>query len=539
MDGGDKVVELNLGFRQVFRGEMLPHLSWIPAEFFEADIHVDAILSYPWLEKNQLGVFPHMKALAVLEPELSLLFSLYRNRKKSHFQSRVVPQYPPSGGVPTPTVGRGGRRRQRWVYNRHISCTPWDIEEDMAMQLGKMRLHIDPSENQACTDFLADAELEVVGQQLKKADLGRGVHSVVVAPEQAALPPGWDPERLESLRQKIHADFDGTALRTDLIPDPPVRGRYGYAFIPLQENAVPERQKPFQLYGERQEALRKIVDEWIEKKFIERPTKGGVEWLSQAFPVPKKSPTFPWRGVADMRLPNKQTRRCSYPLPCIEDILIKQGAKQIFSILDLRQAFHQQPMHPDSRHITCTHTPYGVFQWRVNVMGLKNAAIQFQMMVDARLEPVKDIADAYIDDIIVGTRVEDGEDLIAAHDRDLRRVLEVLKKEQIIADISKCHLFVPEVNFCGHILRDGKRRPAPGRLSAIENWEVPRTIHELRAFLGFTNYYSSYVKGYTDVVARLQDKLKVPREEGKKGSRKKILWEPADQAAFEEIKRRL
>ena len=100
-------------------------------------------------------------------------------------------------------------------------------------------------------------------------------------------------------------------------------------------------------------------------------------------------------------------------------------------------------------------------------MGLKNGAIQFQMMVDDRLEPVKDIADAYIDDIIVGTRVEDGEDLIAAHDRDLRRVLEVLKKEQLIADISKCHFFVPEVNFCGHILRDGKRRPAPGRLSAI------------------------------------------------------------------------
>ena len=51
---------------------------------------------------------------------------------------------------------------------------------------------------------------------------------------------------------------------------------------------------------------------------------------------------------------------------------------------------------------------------------------------------------------------------------------------------------------------------------AVEKWEVPRTISELRAFLGFTNYYSSYVKGYAEVVARLQDKLRVSRADGKK-----------------------
>ena len=224
-----------------------------------------------------------------------------------------------------------------------------------------------------------------------------------------------------------------------------------------------------------------------------------------------------------MRGPNERTRRCSYPLPSIEDILVKQGAKQIFSILDLRQAFHQQPLHPDSRHITCTNTPYGIFQWKVNVMGLKNAAIQFQMMIDDRLEPVRDVADAYIDDIIVGTRVEPGEDLFAAHNRDLRRVLQLLKDEQLIADVGKCRFFVPEVEFCGHILRNGTRKPVPGKLSAIERWEVPKTISELRAFLGFTNYYSSYVEGYASVVACLQDKLKVSKEEGKKGSKKKIM----------------
>ena len=61
---------------------------------------------------------------------------------------------------------------------------------------------------------------------------------------------------------------------------------------------------------------------------------------------------------------------------------------------------------------------------------------------------------------------------------------------------------------------------------AIEKWEVPKTITELRAFLGFTNYYSTYISDYAKIVAGLQDKLKVPHEEWKKGSRVKISWDP-------------
>ena len=171
-------------------------------------------------------------------------------------------------------------------------------------------------------------------------------------------------------------------------------------------------------------------------------------------------------------------------------------------------------------------------------MGLTNAPQQFQQMIDDRLEPVRDIATPYIDDILVGTSVEEGEDLLAAHDRDLRRVMERLKEEQFVVD-DKANFFVPEVEFCGQILGYGNRRPAPGKLMAIEKWEVPRTITALRAFLGFTNYYNSYIHMYAQVAARLQDKLKVPRELGKKGSKQRVEFDAEDLEAFEELKRRL
>jgi hypothetical protein len=172
-------------------------------------------------------------------------------------------------------------------------------------------------------------------------------------------------------------------------------------------------------------------------------------------------------------------------------------------------------------------------------MGLRKAGIQFQRMMDDIFAPIRDIADCYIDDVIIGTWVLPGEDLLEAHDRDVRKVLTVLKENSLIADISKCKFFVPEVEFCGHIMGGGKRRPSPGKLLAIEKWERPHSITELRSFLGFTNYYSIYVQGYANLVAKLQDKLKVPREAGKKGSKVQITWAPEDQVAFDEVKRRL
>jgi hypothetical protein len=150
-----------------------------------------------------------------------------------------------------------------------------------------------------------------------------------------------------------------------------------------------------------------------------------------------------------MRGVNSQTRRINYPLPKIEDLLIKQGSKQIFSIIDLKQAFHQQPLQPESRPYTCTYTPEGIFQWRVNVLGLTNASQQFQQMMDDRLKQEESTTSPFIDNIVTGTRAEPGEDLHAKHFAEICRVLELLEKDHFVADPKQCKFFVKR----GRILR--------------------------------------------------------------------------------------
>jgi hypothetical protein len=189
-----------------------------------------------------------------------------------------------------------------------------------------------------------------------------------------------DSPVVQGMRETIFQRFTGTVLRSDIVPNPPVRGsaEIGYARIDLVPGTKPKKQRPIRLAGPKLDAMEQIADFWIEKELA----KDGVSpWSSPAFPVAKKG-TVKWRGVVDFRWLNANKLADSYPLPHIEDILVQMGRKKVFSVLDLKDAFHQVPMHPDSRSATATSTPRGSMQWQVLAMGLKNGPPIFQRVVD-------------------------------------------------------------------------------------------------------------------------------------------------------------
>ena len=72
-----------------------------------------------------------------------------------------------------------------------------------------------------------------------------------------------------------------------------------------------------------------------------------------------------------------------------------------------------------------------------------------------------------------------------------------------------------------------------------EKWPLPETISELRAFLGFANYYHTYIPIFAHTAGPLMDKLKVGREDRKKGSKKKVAHGPESRQAIEDVKKAL
>ena len=91
---------------------------------------------------------------------------------------------------------------------------------------------------------------------------------------------------VEERRSRILEEFSTTVFSAKITGGPPVRGPFGETVINLKPGAVPVRQRPFQIVGERRTAWLKLTDELVENGLIE---PGVGSWNLPSFPVPKKT----------------------------------------------------------------------------------------------------------------------------------------------------------------------------------------------------------------------------------------------------------
>ena len=144
----------------------------------------------------------------------------------------------------------------------------------------------------------------------------------------------------------------------------------------------------------------------------------------------------------------------------------------------------------------------------------------------------------FVDDIIIrfGTEDMSEDELIGGHEEDLRGVLDILDPHQMVCKPTKASVLVKEVVFA---VRHAQRRRMPGELAALNHWERPTTISELRSFMGFCNFFSGYVQMYAKLSGPLHKMLQVGKFDGRKGSKKKLPWTAEAEETFKPLKRTL
>ena len=362
------------------------------------------------------------------------------------------------------------------------------------------------------------------------------VSSVVQVPGKAKAESDECP-KIQALRARLKQKYGDTFFSGKPVFPPAVRGPYGEAKIRLKPDPRVYRHRELALRGERKEAMEKILREFIERGWLE-PCHS--EWASPCFVVPKKV-AREWRLVVEDRGLNTQTQHDSYTLPLIEDMLQKQHRRRIFTVIDLKHGYHQMPVAEESRACTAMSTPPGPLRWKVMPMGVTNGNAAFQRMLENLLEPVRDCADPIVDDVIIasGDPSMSYEELLEAHERDVTRVLDLLVRHKLTGSSDKATIAVSDVVFAGHVVGNGQRKPIPGKVAAIEHWEKPKTVSELRAYLGFCNYYSGYIKMYAEYAAPMTTMLKGNREETKKGSKNALVWNEESDRAFQGMKQAL
>ena len=84
-------------------------------------------------------------------------------------------------------------------------------------------------------------------------------------------------------------------------------------------------------------------------------------------------------------------------------------------------------------------TPLGPLQWKVMPMGVTNGNAAFQQMLENLLEPVRDCAEALVDDVIIasGDPSMSYDELLESHQRDVIRVLDILVRHNSRAAVTR------------------------------------------------------------------------------------------------------
>ena len=85
--------------------------------------------------------------------------------------------------------------------------------------------------------------------------------------------------------------------------------------------------------------------------------------------------------------------------------------------------------------------------------------------------------EVFIDDILVYSKSEE------EHAEHLRIVLLVLKENQFFAKLSKCEFWLWEVSFLGYVISKGGIAVDPSKVDAVLQWEPPKFVLRLEAFL--------------------------------------------------------
>jgi len=196
--------------------------------------------------------------------------------------------------------------------------------------------------------------------------------------------------------------------------------------------------------------------------------------------------------VMDYHRLNKQTVKNNYPLPLITDLVDAMGNKKLFTKMDLRWGYNNVRIKEDNEWKVAFTTHVGSFELVVMFFGMMNSPATFQGMMN---EIMRDLINegkvvVFVDDVLVGTDGEEG------HDEIVAEVLKRLEENDLYVKPEKCSWKTSKVNFLGVVMGQGKIEMEKEKVEGVLNWPVPKTVRDVRKFLGLANYYRQFIKNF-------------------------------------------
>nr|GEU85467.1 putative reverse transcriptase domain-containing protein [Tanacetum cinerariifolium] len=209
----------------------------------------------------------------------------------------------------------------------------------------------------------------------------------------------------------------------------------------------------------------------LSDKGIIRPSS--KPWGAPVLFVKKKDGSF--RMCIDYRELNKLTVKNRYPLPWIDDMFDQLQGSSVYLKIDLRSGYHQLRVREQDLPKTAFKTRYGHYEFQVMLFGLTNAPAVFIDLMNRVCKPYLDkFVIVFIDDIFIYSKDE------KEHEEHLTVILELLKKEELYAKLSKCEFWISKVQFLSHVIDSQGIHMDPAKIECIKDLASPKTPMEIR-----------------------------------------------------------
>lgn len=281
----------------------------------------------------------------------------------------------------------------------------------------------------------------------------------------------------------------------------------------------PIRRKPYRTPMHKRPVVDKAIDDMLSANVIRYSRS---PWAFPIVIVGKKDGTT--RFCSDYRFLNGITKKNSWPLPVIDDILSMLKGTQYISTLDLKSGFWQIPIKESDKQKTAFTCHRGLFEYNKLPFGLCNAPSIFQECMSKVLNGLQTFAIPYLDDILVFSKsLED-------HKSHLQQVFDRLREHDLKIKISKCNFFQEETQYLGFIINRDGVKPDPEKVKVIKEMVPPTNAREVRGFIGMCSYYRRFIPNFSGIASPIVNL-----------SRKyvRFKWSDECQAAFDCLKESL
>ena len=159
----------------------------------------------------------------------------------------------------------------------------------------------------------------------------------------------------------------------------------------------------------------------------------------------------------------------------------------------MTNTFFQTKVHPDDTKWLAVHMPWGLYEWLVMPMGVRNApAIHQQRMSSVLQHLIGKICHVYLDNIIIWSQT------LEEHEQNVCTVLQALHDAKFFCSLKKTQLFCTEVLFLGHKVLAQGIEADPDKVAHILDWPAPHSANEMCSFLGLVHYITDHISNLAE-----------------------------------------